>query len=49
MSPVQDALAEWAAKNPRIRRAWMLGDPAVDEPAEQELERAKVLVYERAS
>jgi hypothetical protein len=40
MTPVQDAVAEWAARNPRIKRAWMLGNPAVDEPAEQEIEIA---------
>ena len=40
MSPVQDAVAEWAARNPKIRRAWMLGDPAAHEPAEHEIEIA---------
>jgi hypothetical protein len=40
MTPVQDAVAEWAARNPKITRAWMLGDPAAEEPAEQEIEIA---------
>jgi hypothetical protein len=40
MSPVDNTVAEWAARNPRIKRAWMLGDPAADHPAEQEIEIA---------
>jgi hypothetical protein len=40
MSPVQDAVAEWAARNPKIKRAWMLGGPAAGEPAEHEIEIA---------
>ena len=40
MTPVQDAVAEWAARNPKIRRAWMLGDPDANEPAEREIEVA---------
>jgi hypothetical protein len=40
MSPVQNAVAEWAARNSRIRRAWMLHGPAADQPAEQEVEIA---------
>jgi hypothetical protein len=40
MSPVQNAVAEWAARNPKITRAWMLGDPDTHETAEQEIEIA---------
>jgi hypothetical protein len=40
MSPVQEAVAEWAARNPKIRRAWMLGDPAAEEPAQRDIEIA---------
>jgi len=40
MSPVQDAVAEWAARNPKIKRAWMLRDPAAEGAAEHEIEIA---------
>ena len=40
MSPVQAAVAEWAARNPEIMRAWMLGEPAADEPEDHEFEIA---------
>jgi hypothetical protein len=29
MSPVEDAVAEWAGRNPKIKRAWMLGDAEI--------------------
>jgi hypothetical protein len=29
VSPVEDAVAQWAARNPKIKRAWMLGDAEV--------------------
>lgn len=32
--PLSVAIAEWAAGNPRVRRVWMVGGAAAEEPIE---------------